>query len=69
MVASYVACRPKNIMLKTSPNSLKALTHGIYAINKLPRQLLCSSDVHVYGFDGGRLDAVYAPRTLRNNLL
>ena len=28
--------------------------HGIYAINRPSRQLPCSSDVHVYSFDGGR---------------
>ena len=33
---------------------LKALMHGIYAINKLPRQLPYWHDVCVYGFDGGR---------------
>ena len=36
-----------------SSTFLKALTHGIYAINKLLRQLPRSSDVCVYG--GGRM--------------
>ena len=47
-------------------DTLKALTHGIYAINKLPHQLPYSHDVRVYGFDGGHPGTAYAPRALHN---
>ena len=40
--------------------------HGIYAINKLPRQLPYSHAVRVYGFNGGRPSSAYVPRALRN---
>ena len=54
-------------LLSWLPCPLKALTHGIYAINKLPRQLPRSSDVLYTA--GARPDAAYAPYALRNNLL
>ena len=40
--------------------------HGIYAINKLPRQLPYSHDVRVYGFNGGRPGTAYAAHALHN---
>ena len=56
----------KGVYFERFHNLLKALTNGIYTINKLPHQLPYSLDVHVYGFTGGRPGTAYAPCALHN---
>ena len=40
--------------------------HVIYAVNKLPHQLSCSRDIHIYGCEMGCPGTAYTPQALCN---